>query len=96
VSKQYPHYFKDVSNLTHVDIYRVLALWNVTDPCLQHSIKKLLVAGGRGAKDEEKDVQEAIDSLLRWQAMRKEDGALPAPIVNFIDISQFNVHPDAA
>lgn len=37
-------------------------------------MKKLLVAGGRGAgKDQDQDVQEAIDSLQRFQEMRLED-----------------------
>ena len=72
------HYFKDVSHLCTVDVYRVLSLFNVADPCLQHAIKKLLCAGGRGAKNDVKDVQEAIDSLTRWQQMRAEDeAALP-------------------
>lgn len=73
---KHSHYFKPVHHLAHVDVYRVLSLFNVTDPCLQHAIKKLLVAGGRGAgKDEGKDIQEAIDTLQRWQAMRAEDAA---------------------
>lgn len=49
-------------------------LFNVTDPCLQHAIKKLLVAGGRGAgKDITKDVAEAQDSLARFLEMRDEE-----------------------
>lgn len=71
---KHAHYFKDVSNLSQVDVYRVLELFEVTDPCIQHAVKKLLVAGGRGAKSVDKDVQEAIDTLERWQEMRKEDG----------------------
>lgn len=71
--KQYSHYYKDVSKLEVVDVYRVLQLFNVWDPCLQHAIKKLLVAGDRGPKDASKDVQEAIASLNRWQEMRAED-----------------------
>lgn len=35
--------------------------------------KELLVAGNRGYKDVEKDIQEAIDSLNRWKEMREED-----------------------
>lgn len=70
--KKYKHYFKDVSNLDYIDIYRVISLWNVTDPCIQHAIKKLLVAGNRGYKDVEKDIQEAIDSLERWKEMKAE------------------------
>jgi hypothetical protein len=74
VSK-HSHYFKDVSKLESIDVYRVLSLFSVTDPCLQHAIKKLLVAGGRGGgKDITRDIQEAVDSLTRWQEMRGEDG----------------------
>jgi len=36
-------------------------------------LKNLLVAGGRGHKDLEKDVKEAIVSLTRWIAMREEE-----------------------
>jgi len=67
------HYTKDVSNLQTIDVYRVLDLYKVTSPPLQHAIKKLLCAGMRGAKDEARDIQEAIDSLVRWQTMRVED-----------------------
>ena len=74
-TKKHSHYFKQVpAGATHIDVYRVLMMFNVTDPCLQHAVKKLLVAGGRGAgKDLGKDVQEACDSLNRWQEMRAED-----------------------
>lgn len=75
-ARPHGHYFKPVDGLPHVDVYRVLALFDVTDPALQHAVKKLLVAGGRGAgKDIRQDVQEAIDALLRWQEMRAEDAA---------------------
>lgn len=70
---KHSHYFKDVSRLKKIDVYRVIDLWEVKDPCIQHALKKLLVAGKRGAKDEAKDIQEAIDSLERWKAMREED-----------------------
>jgi len=73
--KKHAHYFKDVAHLEEVDVYRVLRLFEVTDPCLQHAIKKLLVAGGRGAKDMDKDVSEAIDTLKRLQLMRREDAS---------------------
>jgi hypothetical protein len=73
-TKKHNHYFKDVTKLDFIDVYRVLSLFNVTDPCIQHAIKKLLVAGGRGAgKDINKDIQESIDSLIRWQDMQKEN-----------------------
>lgn len=71
---RHAHYYKPVAGLTHIDVYRVLSLFSVTDPCLQHAVKKLLVAGGRGGKDISTDIQEAIDTLERWKAMRQEDG----------------------
>ncbi len=74
MTNRHNHYFKDVSKLQTVDVYRVLNLFNVTDPCIGHAIKKLLVAGGRGAgKSIDKDIAEAIDSLTRWQEMQIED-----------------------
>ncbi len=71
--RQHSHYKKNVSNLEFVDVYRVLKLFDVTDPCLQHAIKKLLCSGQRGAKSSDQDIQEAIDSLVRFQQMRIED-----------------------
>lgn len=70
---KHPHYHKDVTHLTHIDVYRVLERFNVTSPTLQHAIKKLLVAGGRGVKEISVDIQEAIDSLHRFQEMAFED-----------------------
>lgn len=68
------HYFKDTSHLQSIDVYRVISLFGVTDPCIGHALKKLLVAGGRGAgKGVGTDIQEAIDSLLRYQEMQREN-----------------------
>ncbi len=69
---KYSHYYKTLPCLT-VDVYRVLHAFDVTDPCHQHAAKKIMVAGGRGAKDAKKDVEEAIDSLVRWLEMRREE-----------------------
>ena len=71
--QNHSHYFKNVSNLKYIDIYRVLILFDVTDPCLQHAVKKLLCAGNRGVKDELKDVQEAISSLTRYLEIKTEN-----------------------
>lgn len=72
--RKHSHYFKDVSKLTVIDVYRVLELFSVTDQALGHAIKKLLLAGQRGAgKDFRKDVQEAIDTLQRRIEMLNED-----------------------
>ena len=69
---KHSHYHKPCP-FDSIDVYRVLELFEVANPCLQHAIKKLLVAGGRGAKDISQDVQEAIDTLTRWQEMRSEE-----------------------
>lgn len=69
---KHSHYYKTLPCLT-VDVYRVLHAFEVTDPCLQHAAKKIMCAGGRGAKDAKKDVEEAIDSLVRWLEMRREE-----------------------
>lgn len=70
--RKHSHYFKTIP-CNQIDVYRVLAAFGVADPCIQHALKKLLVAGGRGTKDQSRDVQEAIDSLYRWQEMRREE-----------------------
>lgn len=69
----YNHYKKDVTHLESIDVYRILELYNVTDPCVQHAIKKLLCAGNRGAKTEEQDIIEARDTLNRKLEMIEED-----------------------
>lgn len=67
------HYFKDVSHLKTIDVYRVLDLFGVLNPCVQHAVKKLLCSGQRGVKDTRQDVQEAITSLVRYLEMQTED-----------------------
>ena len=71
----YPHYFKDVSHLTEVDVYRVCQLFGVNDPsgAKHHAIKKLLVSGNRGAKDNLQDVIEARNTLNRLITLMEED-----------------------
>ena len=70
---EYKHYQKSVEHLKWIDVYRVLDLFGVSNPCLQHATKKLLCAGNRGVKDELKDVQEAIASLTRYLEIKTED-----------------------
>lgn len=71
--RKHPHYFRDCP-YDQIDVYRVLYLFDVVDPCLQHAVKKLLAAGQRGLKDAHKDISEAIETLQRWQEMRDEEG----------------------
>lgn len=70
---EYKHYQKNVEHLKWVDVYRVLDLFGVSNPCIQHAVKKLLCSGQRGVKDTQQDVQEAITSLVRYLEMQTED-----------------------
>lgn len=72
VSKKHSHYYRPCP-FPLVDVYRVLRLFNVTNQEIGHAVKKLLCSGLRGAKDHDKDVQEAIDTLLRHLEMNKEE-----------------------
>ena len=77
IGRKHGHYFK-ACPYDEVDVYRVLELFGVTDAPIAHGIKKLLVAGGRGHKDIGRDIQDAIDTLKRWQDMREEDRLVAA------------------
>ena len=69
-------YIVDISKYNKLDIYRILSLYDVTDPCLQHAIKKLLCAGKRGVKNQTQDINEAILSLKRFLEMQGEDNGI--------------------
>lgn len=56
-------YQKRLRNNIAIDVYDVIDAWNVTNPAIQHAIKKALQAGQRGYKGWEQDIEEAIDSL---------------------------------
>ena len=57
-------YHKTIKGVT-VDVYDVLRAFEVTSPPIQHAIKKLLMPGNRGHKDQLQDVQEAMQSIQR-------------------------------
>lgn len=48
-----------------IDVYDVLHAFEVTNPALQHLIKKALCAGLRGHKDREQDLNEILESAKR-------------------------------
>ena len=79
MNKAFNHYFKDVSNLETVDVYRVLELFNVVNPCVQHAIKKLLCAGLRGKGSQMQDLEEAINAsgprIIQMQKAREQEKA---------------------
>ena len=57
-------YTKQIHGVS-VDVYDVLMAWGVTNPALQHLIKKALQCGKRGHKDNQQDLQDIIDSAIR-------------------------------
>lgn len=59
-------------NGTTIDVYDVLQAFEVTNPALQHLIKKALCAGLRGHKDRQQDLQDIIDSAHRAIELEKE------------------------
>lgn len=58
-----------------IDVYRVLAAYDVTDSEVAHAVKKLLAPGQRGVKEERQDIEEAIQSLQAWIARMDDEGA---------------------
>ena len=75
MKENHNHYFKPCPYDT-LDVYRVISIFGVSDPCIQHALKKLLCSGVRGYKDQSKDIQDVIDTLERWKKMREEDAEI--------------------
>lgn len=48
-----------------VDVYRVIDAFQVTDPALQHLVKKALCAGLRGHKDRTQDLNDIMQSAQK-------------------------------
>lgn len=57
-------YHRDCKGV-QVDVYDVLQAFNVTNPALQHLIKKALCVGIRGHKTKQQDLQDIIESAIR-------------------------------
>lgn len=60
-----PKYNREIKPNVFVDVYDVLQAFNVTNPALQHLVKKALAVGQRGHKDSAEDYQDIIDSAKR-------------------------------
>ena len=75
MSKLYPKYYKNVSDVEEVDVYHVHQIFNIQDPsgAIQHASKKLLLSGVRtGGKSFYDDVREARDTLNRWLEINQQ------------------------
>lgn len=65
------HYTKTYKGIK-LDVYRIIQIFEVNDPALQHALKKILRCG-RSHKSAEQDAREVIESMERYIEMLKED-----------------------
>lgn len=65
-------YHREIKPGVWVDVYDVIVAWAVSNPALQHLLKKALQPGERGHKTIEKDMQDIIDSAVRAQQIEVE------------------------
>lgn len=59
-----------------VDIYSILDAYEVTNPGIQHAVKKLLCGGLRGKGDRLQDYREAIDAVSRAIEIEEQRGGV--------------------
>lgn len=50
---------------TNLDVYDIIAAYKITNPAIQHAVKKLLKPGTRGHKDLKTDLNDVIQSVER-------------------------------
>lgn len=65
ITERRSKYHREIKPGVWVDVYDVLVAWSVTNPALQHLIKKALQPGERGHKDVEQDLQDILHSAKR-------------------------------
>jgi hypothetical protein len=82
-------YRRQLPNGVGIDVYEILLAYEVTHPCLQHAIKKLL-ADGTGEKDRTTNIKEARACIDRYFEILAEKEAqeptVPIPIVSQSEI----------
>lgn len=64
-------YHREIKPGVFIDVYDVLQAWAVTNPALQHLIKKALQPGERGHKDLETDMNDIIASAKRAKELEQ-------------------------
>lgn len=64
-------YHREIKPGVFVDVYDVLHAFNVTNPALQHLVKKALAAGQRGHKDRATDLDEIVQSAIRARELEQ-------------------------
>ena len=68
------HYRYDYQGI-RLDPYRILSVYGIACPAMQHAIKKLLRCG-KSIKSERDDILEVMSTLERKLEMMNEDGEL--------------------
>ena len=58
---------------TYIDVYRTLVAFDIKEPELQHSLKKLLCLGIRGKGDYNQDLDEVILGLEKLKERKKQE-----------------------
>ncbi len=84
-----PKYNKEIKPNVIVDVYDVLQAWKVTNPALQHLIKKGLQAGNRGHKTLEQDMDDIIASAIRAKEIELGEKKSDSEVVA-VENPQFN------
>lgn len=64
-------YHREIKPGVFVDVYDVLHAFSVTNPALQHAIKKALAPGQRGHKDRATDMDEIVQSAIRARELEQ-------------------------
>ena len=75
MSEKHNHYFRDCP-YDKIDVYRIIDIFEITDPAAQHILKKCIATGKRGHKDEKRDWQDILDSAQRRLDMIAEDSKI--------------------
>lgn len=70
--EKHSKYHREIKPGVWVDVYDVIVAWAVSNPAIQHLIKKALQPGERGHKTIEQDMQDIVDSALRAQQIEVE------------------------
>ena len=65
-------YQREIKPGIWVDVYDVLQAWEVSNPALQHLIKKALQPGQRGHKNKCQDMDDIVASALRAKELESE------------------------
>lgn len=68
--EQWNKYNRQCKGVT-IDVYDVLKAFEVTDPALQHLVKKALCAGLRGHKTMQQDLEDVLESAKRAVELNK-------------------------